>query len=111
CVQPPNLLQHLTAMYASLLDPQFKNLSFCSNTLKQRIIEELRNQFDELCESSSQVENNTSSPREEAVKKKKLGIKSFFSSVWQQRNENQELKEINKYLTLLEIEPTEENAH
>ncbi|RIB05988.1 hypothetical protein C2G38_2047147 [Gigaspora rosea] len=53
-----------------------------NETLKQRIIEELRNQFDELCESSSQVENNTSSPREEAVKKKNLVLSSDNLWYW-----------------------------
>ncbi|CAG8852754.1 35775_t:CDS:1, partial [Gigaspora margarita] len=78
-------------------------------TLKQRTIEELRNQFDELCRSSSQVKNNTSSLREEAVIKKKSAMKSFFSSVRQQHNENEELTEFDKYLILSEIELTKEN--
>ncbi|CAG8841213.1 18793_t:CDS:2, partial [Gigaspora margarita] len=59
-------LPHDYGMYASLLDPRFKNLSFCSYTLKQRTIEGLRNQFNELSESTSQVENDTSSSREGA---------------------------------------------
>ncbi|CAG8792680.1 6359_t:CDS:2, partial [Dentiscutata erythropus] len=46
--------------------------------LKQRTIEGLRNQFNELSRSS----------------------------IWKQRDENEELTEIDKYLTLLEIEPT-----
>ncbi|CAG8517105.1 4795_t:CDS:1, partial [Dentiscutata erythropus] len=45
-----------------------------------------------------------------AVKKKKLAIKSFFSSVQHQHNENEELTEIDKYLILFEIEPTKENS-
>ncbi|CAG8643689.1 14905_t:CDS:1, partial [Dentiscutata erythropus] len=76
--------------------------------LKQRTIEGLQNQFDELSGSLSQVENATSLP-EETIKKKKSAMKSFFSSVRQQHNENEELTEIDKYLTLLKIEPTEEN--
>ncbi|CAG8844650.1 38660_t:CDS:1, partial [Gigaspora margarita] len=77
--------------------------------LKQRIIEELLNQFDELYRSSSQVGNNTSSSREEAVIKKKLAIKSFFYSVWQQHDKNEKLTDFDKYLILPKIEPTEKN--
>ncbi|CAG8576972.1 11740_t:CDS:2 [Dentiscutata heterogama] len=101
-------LPHDYGMYASLLDPRFKNLSFCSNTLKQRTIEGLRNQFNEL-KSISQAETNTSLPREEAVKKKNSAMKSFFSSVQQQHDEFVEQTEIDKYLALPEIETTEEN--
>ncbi|KAF0520816.1 zinc finger BED domain-containing protein 1-like [Gigaspora margarita] len=73
-------------------------------TLKQSTIEGLRNQFNELSRSTSQVENDT---REEPVKKK-LAMKSFFFSIRQQHDETVDQTEIDKYLTLPEIDSTEE---
>ncbi|CAG8771863.1 19530_t:CDS:1, partial [Racocetra fulgida] len=54
-------------------------------------------------------ENDTSSSREEAAKETKSAMKSFFSLVRQQRDEYIEQTEIDKYLMLPEIEPTETN--
>ncbi|CAG8573220.1 1855_t:CDS:2, partial [Dentiscutata heterogama] len=41
-------LPHDYGMFASLLDPRFKDLSFCSNAQKRRMIEELKIKFNEL---------------------------------------------------------------
>ncbi|CAG8836523.1 45014_t:CDS:2, partial [Gigaspora margarita] len=65
------------------------NFDIVNKTLKQSTIEGLRNQFNILSGSTSQVENDM---REEP-----------------QHDETVDQTEIDKYLTLSEIDPTEEN--
>ncbi|CAG8779304.1 7693_t:CDS:2, partial [Cetraspora pellucida] len=72
-------LPHDYGMFASLLDPRFKDLSFCSNAQKRRMIEELKIKFNEL----SKHEN--------------------------QHDESPEQTELDRYLLLPEINKTEEN--
>ncbi|CAG8502158.1 10035_t:CDS:2 [Racocetra persica] len=66
-------------------------------------------EFNELNRNTSQVENDTSSPKEEAAKETKSAIKNLFFSVWQQYNKYVKQTTINKYLMFPEIELTETN--
>ncbi|CAG8840639.1 36094_t:CDS:2, partial [Gigaspora margarita] len=52
---------HKYGMYASLLDPRFKNLSFSSSKLKEETIKELQEQFNELNGQTNQVEGDEAS--------------------------------------------------
>ncbi|CAG8592539.1 17786_t:CDS:2, partial [Cetraspora pellucida] len=79
-------------------------------TLKQRTIAELRYQFNELNRQTNQIENEDTGQQRDSqiVKKKDSAMKSFFSSIRQQ-DEFNEQTEFDKYLLLPRIDQTEEN--
>ncbi|CAG8753611.1 19058_t:CDS:2 [Cetraspora pellucida] len=67
-------------LYASFLDPKFKNLSFHSSSLQRQTIEKLKDQFNKLNRQINQATTSNTSSTEQ-ITKKKSAIKSFFSSI------------------------------
>ncbi|CAG8468890.1 14389_t:CDS:2 [Racocetra persica] len=61
----------------SIIVPTIKELVYRLNNTNR-----LRNQFNKLNRSTSQVKNDTSLPKEKAAKETKSAMKNFFSSVW-----------------------------
>ncbi|CAG8769013.1 15148_t:CDS:1, partial [Cetraspora pellucida] len=66
--------------------------------------------FNELNRQTNQIENEDTEQQRDSqiVKKKDSAMKSFFSSIRQQ-NESNEQTEFDKYLLLPRIDQTEEN--
>ncbi|CAG8771768.1 12172_t:CDS:1, partial [Racocetra fulgida] len=79
--------------------------------LKEETIKELQEQFNELNGQTNQVEGDEPSLSQvaQAKKKNRSAMKSFFSSIQQQRNESSNQSEFDKYLFIPQIDQTEEN--
>jgi hypothetical protein len=95
-------------MYCSFLDPRFKKLNFCTSALRREMVQNMRQQFDELqsINNDDAINNNDPTSDNETTnvlhKRKKSKMSTFFAHLRTQ-NFGVERDEFDRYCEIPEI--------